>query len=360
MSSTKLLIVCSRTFPIVEPLRRAFAKHDVEVSWFDYHRIHWFDRYVIHPLNKQAHNLRLLPKGESFFADHPLAHLHFRGTLLLERLAGEKPHFVLMVRGLRFTEQVLERAARGARLFGWHIESDEHALEVIPEARYFGRYYFISPASVEKARAAGVSHAALLRHSLDIATRFPVPGEKRFDWCFVGNWTARRQQLLEVALTVSPRGVIYGGGWRRKNAFHPAMRRLVQGKYISGAPLNALYSATKIVLNITAWGHGDGSQRSGVNMRVLEVPACRTALLTDRSADLEALVRPGEHVIVYESDREFGSQLQRYLADEPERERIARSGYAHVVQTYSYEDVARVLLEDFQATRPLDRRACSA
>lgn len=347
MAPRKILVVCSRYFRIVDSLRMAFRKYGAEVHWFDYHTNHWFDRYIIHHVDKQAHNLRILPKSRSFFQGHPLSHLQYRGRKFLEKIEEVAPDLVLMIRGQRFTEEVLRKAGERSLLFGWYIEAEERVEDIFGEIELFDHYFFISPACVEKAGIRGFGHVSLLRHSVDTDVYYPVDVPKRYDWCFVGNWAARRQGYIERALAISGNGAVYGRRWFKKNFGNPVFHRIVKGKYIQGTDLVKLYGESKVVLNITSWGFGDGADRSGVNMRVLEVPACRAALLTDGARDLDLLVAPGKHVIVYHGIDDFAEKLAYFIRNDTERERIARDGYRHVASRYSYEDTVLRLVERY-------------
>lgn len=110
MPPRKILVVSSQYFRIVDLLRKAFGKYGTEVHWFDYHMNRWFDRHIIHTIDMQAHNLRVQPNSKSFFQGPPLSHLQYRGRKLLEKIYEVAPGLVLMVRGQRFTEEVLRKA----------------------------------------------------------------------------------------------------------------------------------------------------------------------------------------------------------------------------------------------------------
>lgn len=352
----RLLIVCSRNLRIVEPLTRAFVKYDIAVNWFDTHANHWFDRYVIHRINKLAHNLRIIPKKKAFFQEHPLSHFNYRNKQLLNRIDAYRPDFVLMVRGLRFSKETLSAIASRSTLAGWYVESENLAHRVFEEVALFDRYFFISPGSVELFRSRGFGNVELMRHSVDLQTYHPLAVEKRFDWCFVGNWSKTRQELIEAAVQISPNGAVYGPNWHKHNTSNFTLMRTLKGKYIHGEDVARLYSATRVILNATAWGNQSGGRRTGVNMRILEVPACRAALLTDISEDLGEIVSPGIHVITYDSPGEFREKLAHYISNDAEREEIASSGYEHVTGRYSYDDTAQRLLQAFQQTRPAAAR----
>lgn len=345
MSLKRVLIAYSRRPPIIDYLKRAFGEKGVEAEGFYADDNSWFDRYVIHHVNKTAHNLRILPKSKDLFKEHRLAHLNYRSDGLMERFKEFSPELVLIIRGIRFRQDVLREIGKKAALFGWWIEKEERMNEAFKEAGLFDHYFFMNSSCVEEGRKKGLTHVSLLHHSVDPAVFRPVEAEKEYDWCFVGSWSPKRQTLIERALKVSKKGAIWGPKWLKNNLFNVSIHRAVKGAYIDGQALVDLYNSTRVVLNITNWGFGEGEKRSGMNMRVLEVPACGALLLTDGSKDLKSIVTPGAHVVLYSSPDEFASSLSHYIDNDKEREAIGLEGRRHVAGRYTYSHVANEILD---------------
>jgi len=342
--------------PIIEYLKKAFEKKGIEAFGFHSNVNNWFDRYVIHYTNKMAHNLRILPKNKVFFQGHPLSHLQYRSREFLKRVREVQPDLVLIVRGWRFTEECLTEISKGSQLFGWWIESEERMEEPLREAGRYDHYFFMNSACVAEGKKRGLNKISLLHHSVDTAMFRPVECEKKYDWCFVGGCTEKRIKFIEKALEVSENAVIFGSNWVKKNPFNMRLRKIVKGKYVEGDDLLRLYSESRVVLNVTSWGLGEGNKRSGMNMRVLEVPACRACLLTDGSRDMDSLVTPGRHVVLYEGLDDFASKLKRYINEREERKKIASAGYRHVTGRYTYDDVADIIIDKFNKTRKSGKR----
>lgn len=345
----RALIVYSSRPPIADYLKAALNAMGVEAACLYADKNTLFDRYVIHHVNKTAHNLRLLPKDRCLFSTHPKAHLNYRSNKLVEIADRFAPDLILLIRGIRFKEDALIEVRKRARLFGWWVEREERQSEAFREIHLFDEYFFMNSSCVTEAQKRGIRNAALLFHSVDTKAFHPVDCNKRYDWCFVGGRSDVRQRFIEEALAVSPNGVIYGPKWLKKNIFNPSVRRAFKGAYIDGEALARLYSEAKVVLNITNWGE-EAAKRTGMNMRVLEVPACKACLLTDGSRDLTFVVEPGKHVVVYEGVAEFKAKLAHLLMRDDERERIASDGYDHVTVAYTYDHVARILSQAYESS----------
>ncbi len=342
----RILIVTTTDLTIIRSLQKAFGKAGIEAHGFNPYINNWFDRHIIHHLNKQAHNLRILPKDRYFFNDHPMSHLQYRSRMLLEKVEEISPDLVLIIRGISITEDVMRKIRGRAVLFGWWVEGEEMIEEPLKEMDFFDHYFFISSSCVEESRKRGFGKTSLLRHSVDPDIFHPVECEKRYDWCFVGAWSHKRQAYIEKAAAVSGNGAIYGKKWFKKNIFNPSIRKAVKGKYIRGDGLIRLYGETRVALNISRWNIAD-EKRTGENMRVLEVPACRAALLTEDSQSLSAIVTPQRHVIAFNGIDDFGKRLAYYIGNEGERLEVAREGFEHVTSRYSYEDMAKAIIERY-------------
>ncbi|MBI5970722.1 MAG: glycosyltransferase [Deltaproteobacteria bacterium] len=341
----KVLTAYSSKPPIVEYLKKAFAARGVEAEGFYADENHWFDRLVIRHVNKACHNLRVLPKDKGFFDAHPLSHLNYRSGRLAKKVKAFAPDMVLLIRGIRIKEDALKEIGKNAALLGWWIEREERMEEAFAEINFFDHYFFMNSSCVEEAKKRGFNNVSLLRHAVDTRAFMPLVRKTRYDWSFVGGWSPKRQRFIEKAQEVSGNGAIYGPKWRKKNFFNMAVSRLVKGGYIEGEPLTKLYNESKVVLNVTNWG--PGKDRTGLNMRVLEVPACKAFLLTDGSRDIEAVVTPGVHLGLYEGEEEFASKLAYYLKNGKEREAIAEAGYKHVSSNYTYGHVAGILTDKY-------------
>lgn len=345
MKLKRVVLAYSTNPPIMDYMKRAFERAGVEAYCFDVQKNNsWFDRLVIHNLNKQAHNFRILPKDKTFFNDHPLSHLHYRGAKLVELIDRTSPDLVLIMRGIRFTEEALRKVRQRTTLFGWWIENEARVDEPIAEAHLFDHYFFMSTSCMEEVKKRGFHNLSLLRHSVDSEAFYPIDCPKRFDWCFVGSGTERRRTFIKKALEVSDKAAIYG-----KSLFNEKKPRLsprtVVGRKVLGKDLVRLYNESKIVVDTSSWLSAEKRNKSGVNMRTLEVPACGTLLLTDGSEDIEELVTPGRHVIVYEGPEDFAEKLDYYIRNDSEREKIAREGYEYVTANHSYDKTIEKLIE---------------
>jgi len=345
----RVLLVYTSRPPTIDYLKSAFERRGIVADAFYADCNTLFDRFVIRRLNKLAHNFRIIPKSKNFFENHPLSHMNFRSTQLRAAIARGDPDLVFLIRGLGFRPWA---AADARTKFAWWVEADERVDEALHEVPYFDHFFFINSSSVNAARRAGLNNTSYLPHAVDSTVFRPLAGlHKDIDFSFVGLWSEKRQRYIEAALDASDNGAVYGPKWLQKTVGDHRLRGIVKGRYIAGEPLVRLYNRSKIVINVTNWGANEGSGRSGMTMRLFEVPATGSFLLTDASAEIELAVTPGQHVATFSDIDDFRTKMRWYLEHTSERERIAAQGMEHVRAHCSYDRMVDTVLAVYNDLR---------
>uniref|UniRef100_A0A7V4LBZ6 Spore protein YkvP/CgeB glycosyl transferase-like domain-containing protein n=1 Tax=Desulfobacca acetoxidans TaxID=60893 RepID=A0A7V4LBZ6_9BACT len=334
--------------PVGEGIARAFGRLGAETRIFMSHLENSrFDRYIIHHLNHLAHNLRILPKGVNWFEDHPLSHKEYRNRRFLELCREFKPDLVFLTRGLRFKLETLAALRELTTVFCWYTESEERFPEIAPELPFYHHTYFFSSRSLELARNLGYGNTSLLLHALDTDLFRPLGLPPKYDWCFVGQWHARRQEYLAGLARVSKNFVIYGPRWAKHTFTVPSLFFHLRGREIWGEALNRLYNQTRVVINVSVWG----SAGTGANLRLLEVPACGACLLTDVARDASLLLTPEEDFVSAADLAEMQAKLAELLADDRRRQEVARRGCAKARSVRTYDHLVAEVAADWAACR---------
>lgn len=346
----KILIAYRRQPPIIEYLVRAFAPLGVEVIPLYMDENTWFDKWVIHTVNKQLHNLRILPKSKSLFENHPLAHRNFLNDKLYSLYQAHQPDIVLLIRDSVFGHEALKKIS--CAKFGWWIESETRISEIVGETPLFDAYFCMNERSVQILQAGGAQHVSYLQHAVDTSTFYAIPNiQKRFDLCFVGTYSDQRLALIEASLEVTKNMVVVGPGWKDKCRFNAQVKSLIQGESVRGEALNRLYNESRVVLNVTGWNAGGGVKNSGMNMRLMEVPATGTCLITDEILELDQFFEIGKDLLVYKDVPDLQHQLRRCLERPDWCEQIGRHGQVTVTQKYTYHQTAETLIRQFQLVK---------
>ena len=161
----------------------------------------------------------------------------------------------------------------------------------------------------------------------------PAP-EPDIDVSFVGSlsdravWRSRVELLEFVARHVDLK--FWGNGIELFPASSP-LHRCYQGE-AWGRDMYQILRRSRITIN----NHSKVSEDYANNMRLYEATGAGCLMLVDHKKNLQDMFDIGEHIATYRSPEECVAQIQRHLADEAARARIARAGQRHTMEVHSY------------------------
>lgn len=355
MPATQLksvLIVSQGHPPLGRYLADAFKIQGIDAVVFCTDQNTWFDKWVIHPVNKQLHNLRILPKDKNVWVNHRWAHRNYLETQFRQQLNRQQPDLILAVRGSTYCEHTIKSSA--ALKFGWWVEPANRVHEIQNELSIFDWCYSMNEESLAAFRAQGFNACSYMPHMFSSDEFFPLRDvEKSIDLVFVGNWNPRRQRYIDAAMEVTSNIVLYGKEWLKKNWTNPKYWRAWKGSLIQGQPLNQLYNRAKVVLNVTQWEPGADGRASGMNMRFFEVPATKSLFMTDRVDEAGSVFKPNSDFIDFGDVADFKQQLRQTLSDVPRRNAVAEQGYRTVQQSNaSYQTMVNDIIARYADCQP--------
>lgn len=271
----------------------------------------------------------------------PWENHNYRQRQLEKAVAAFRPEVLLVIRGNSFDPEVIRRLKDryGIRhTVGWWVKDPRSTNEMLEDSRIYDHYFCI--------HRFGYGEQDNIRHlpalGVDKAVYRPIPGEKsyRHEVVFVGGWSRRRQEMMEALLDLPVE--IYGPGWcKRRNGSDRKLRSKVRANRIWGDDLVALYNHAKIVLNISSWD----PQRTGLNLRVFDVPATGAFLLTDHSEELAQHFELKRELDSFSTPQELREKIIHYLSHESERVQIAKAGCERASQLESYTQKMQNLLQ---------------
>lgn len=343
-----VLIISQGHPPLGQYLANAFKAQGIEAAMFCTDQNTWFDKWIIHPVNKQLHNLRILPKGKNVWSRHRWAHRNYLETQFQKELNHIKPDLILAVRGSTYCERTI--ANSHSIKFGWWVEPASRVHEIQSELPIFDWCYSMSEESLVAFRAQGFNACSYMPHMFSDNEFFPIADiQKSVDLVFVGNWNPRRQRYIDAAMDVTNSIVIYGKDWLKKNWTNPKYWCAWNGRLIQGQLLNRLYNRAKVVLNVTQWEPGKDGRVSGMNMRFFEVPATKSLFMTDRVNEADLVFRSNADFIDFSDVADFKKQLREILADESRRNAVAEHGYQTLRQSRaSYQTMVKDIVKRYR------------
>jgi hypothetical protein len=145
------------------------------------------------------------------------------------------------------------------------------------------------------------------------------------DVTFVGHYEPDgRIDYLAAAAGAFPGLRLFGPDWDCAPS-HPGLQRFLPIQPLSPPEYVKAIQCAKIALVFFSGLNNDSYTR-----RVFEIPAIGTFMLSQRTADMEGLFRPGIEAAYFASADELVEQARRYLADDQGRDEIAAAGAARV------------------------------
>ena len=149
---------------------------------------------------------------------------------------------------------------------------------------------------------------------------------------FVGSLSADhkgRITFLEYLATRTPLK-IWGNGIQNLPKSSP-LHAIYQGE-AWGRGMYEILRRSRITLNI----HIDLAKGWANNLRLYEATGMGTLLLTDWKKNMHEMFVPGEHLVTYGDAEDCVRQINRLLADDATRARIAAAGQRHAIATQNY------------------------
>ena len=197
--------------------------------------------------------------------------------------------------------------------------------------------------------------AQYLRHAYNPAVHYPganatgepLTDEERCDVLFVGTGFAERQHMFECC-DWSGIDLHLGGLWL---GIQPNYRLFGHIKHppMQNPDLVRLYGGAKMVVNV----HRDGDGAESANPRVWEAAACGVFQISDHRQEIVDVLGDAVPTYLPGVPHRFITTIRRYLADEPERKRLAALALERV-QGETFTERARTIadaLSEFDRSR---------
>jgi spore maturation protein CgeB len=237
-------------------------------------------------------------------------------------------------------------SVRWAPLFDWVVTTDVRAI-----ARY---------------RAIGVTHAIHSQWGCNQHVYRPTGEPRDIDVSFVGQPHGKRRALVTAVRDAGIAIETWGYGWERGRVTQEEVASIFSRSKIS---LNFAasfynYSRRELVsqfvrrrgpLVVPRFGELRRNaalvrdfRRPQLKARNFEIAACGPLLVTEHVDQLGAYYRVGDEAVEFNGPRDLVAVLRRYLADDEERERIARAGLERTLRDHTYEHRLQTIFEHIQ------------
>lgn len=156
---------------------------------------------------------------------------------------------------------------------------------------------------------------------------------------FIGHYEDERKEPIELLLRNDIDVTLAGIGWDDFVKSHPSQFLHYLGTGVFGDEYVRAISSC-----LFAWGSVSKWIPERHTTRTFEIPACKTALLTEKNDEIEAFFSD-EEVIYYNNLEDLVEKVKYYIAHRQELKTLVDKGYQKV-QTggFDYESIVRNLL----------------
>jgi len=159
----------------------------------------------------------------------------------------------------------------------------------------------------------------------DVITRSST---KEFDVGFIGGLNSKRIASLQNLASL---------GFRMGN-----------NSGMSHEDMYLLYSSSKIGLNLSV-NENDPEKKTQMKLRIFEIPATQTMLLTEYHSGIEEYYKPNEEIVCFTSDGDMLEKLRFYLKSDSAREQIALAGYNKTIAEHTSKSRLDKLIKEIEA-----------
>lgn len=206
----------------------------------------------------------------------------------------------------------------------------------------------------DMAEQLGIRDSSFLPHSFDPETHLPCAvseEEQRWYGCdmsFIGNWSPKKQGILEKVWKAFPRNKLKIWGqeyW--KNAGAP-LKKSFEGRTILGLEYAKAIQASRINIAILSEARRGASRGDQTTTRTFEIPAAGGFMLHERNDEALQFFDEGTECAFFGDPGELIEKIRYYLEHEDERLAIAAAGRRRCLDSgYSVDERARRVIEKF-------------
>tara|TARA_B110000259_G_C13834763_1_gene330211 strand:+ start:147 stop:728 length:582 start_codon:yes stop_codon:yes gene_type:complete len=158
------------------------------------------------------------------------------------------------------------------------------------------------------------------------------------DVVFVGTWEVEREECIRLLAENGIKVRVWGGGWQ--NMSNPPKGVTLEHRPLFAEEYVRVINASKINL-----GFLRKMNRDLQTTRSIEIPACSSFMLAERTSEHLYLFEEGKEAEYFDSMQELIRKTRYFLENETERLEIARAGRRRCINSlYSNEDRLRDII----------------
>jgi glycosyltransferase involved in cell wall biosynthesis len=271
-----------------------------------------------------------------------------------------RPHILLVFKGAYvFAESLHAIRKLGTVTLNFYTDVSFHCFgPYLPNAvKQYGWVFTSKSFGVRDLKGMGVTACSYLPHGFDSdlhRPRVPSPRESdeyAADVAFFGSWSPGKARTLEELILLRPSLDlrIWGDRWERLDRGSP-LQRFVKFRALPGVDYATAIGCSKIALCLLHVAVAGASSGDLITTRTFEFPACGSAMLHKRTADLLEIFTEDVNCACFDSTEELAAKIDALLKDPERRESIARKGRELVEYGHSWDHRVRTILDHYYAS----------
>ncbi len=287
---------------------------------------------------------------------------------MLELIKSEKPDLLFV---FPYTDELskntLMEAKKYTKTFAWfsddHWRFDNYSRFLAPHFDAIATTYSKAVEKYHRLGLRNVIHTqwAALGDTKDIKdTKISGP-----DVSFVGSWSRPRQKIISALQKAGLNPYVAGAGWPNPKGTADEMTKIFSsskinlglnegqgffnfnslGRLFLKRSRNSFVPSFNFFRNLQSFFKRNIRQ---IKARHFEIPACGGFLLTSKADNLSDYYVPGKEIVLYEGPDDLIKKIHYYLANDSEREAIAKAGFERTANEHTYEQRFRKIFQQIK------------
>jgi spore maturation protein CgeB len=247
----------------------------------------------------------------------------------LQDMMKAKTYDMLLVVGAKTIYPETISMFKGRKVF-WFMDGLPRYEYVVPKIPLFDDLFVFEPTDVAYIREKLNREATFLTLAFSPKKYYRINGQPLVnDISFVGSYYPNRDELLNSLLDVSDSMQICGDFFRSQ---HDAIRKKVKGINVPHKVANELYNSSRININIH-----HAQSKEGLSIRTFEIIGAGGFEMVERQKAALEMFEENKNIVFYSSAGELKDKCRYYLANEPERKKIADAAYEEALRNHTWK-----------------------
>ena len=282
-----------------------------------------------------------------FVVDLPaITEKHLKEIAIMDALVDIDPDLVFTIDSVGLLPYQYLTMRPEMKVVSWFFDNPTGFVKDMDVSLFNSRYHLFcwDKAYEDVVKSLGVSRFTYMPFATNPKIYKPLSLEKVYDVSFVGTWSEKRQKVLSELADKSIKIDLFGDkAWEQLN--HPNIH--FHGFANNRTECPRIFAQSKINLNIT-----NEQLLTSLPLRIFDVGACSTFLLTDDQEDARKIFNKDE-LVIYKDTNDLAEKIHFYLDNKTERDEVAGKLYKKVISDFTYSIQLEKILEVISNQAPV-------